>query len=125
VTVGTLNITANVQGAPTGARSLNLVTPLNSAIDQTSMITLTTGANTITVPSNLLVSCAVILPPNSYNPTPNPASTAVLTLKGVSGDTGIVISSKYATVLEWDIGTAPATFVINASSGCTIEIWYA
>ena len=125
MTVGTLNITANVQGAPTGSRSLNLVTPLNSAVDQTSMIALSIGANTITVPSNTLVSCAVILPPNSYNPTPNPASTAVLTLKGVAGDTGVVISSKYATVLEWDIGTAPASFVINSTTTATIEIWWA
>ena len=125
MTVGTLTISAAVQGSPTGSRSINLTTPLNTAVDQTSVIALVSGANTITVPSQLTVTAALITGPNAVVPVPNPLSTAVLTLKGVAGDTGIVISAKYPTLLEWDAGTAPATFVINASVVSTIEIWWA
>lgn len=125
MSVGTFTIAAALQGAPSGSRSLNLITPLNAAIDQTSVVTLSIGANTITVPSQTSTSLAVIIPPNTSFQTPNPQYAGTLTLKGVAGDAGIVISSKYSTVLEWDIGAAPASFVINASTGGTIEIWWA
>lgn len=121
MTVGNLTIQANVQGAPTGSRSINTTIPLNSAVDQTQVIALASGANTITVPTGATV--CIIFGPNSTNPTPNPLSTAVLTLKGVAGDTGVVLSAKYPTQLAWD--SAPSSFVINASSTCTIEAWFA
>ena len=70
MTVGNLTIQANVQGAPTGSRSINSVIPLNSAVDATQVITLSIGANTITVPTGA-TEC-IIYGPNSVNPTPNP-----------------------------------------------------
>jgi hypothetical protein len=125
MTVGTFTIQAALQGSPTGSRSFNATTPLNAAVDQTSVVSLGSGANTITVPSSTTVSLAIIVPPNATYPTPNPLYAGVLTLKGVAGDTGVVISSRYPTVLEWDVGAAPSSFVINASVVGTIEIWWA
>ena len=121
MTVGNLTIQANVQGAPTGSRSINSVIPLNSAVDATQVITLSIGANTITVPTGA-TEC-IIYGPNSVNPTPNPVNAAVLTLEGVAGDTGVVLSGKYPTVLSWD--TAPASFVINSTATGTLEAWFA
>jgi hypothetical protein len=122
MTVGNLTIQGNVQGAPTGARSLGpLITPLNTAVDQTLVVTLSVGANTITVPTGATV--AAIVGPNAAYPTPNPTFSGTITLKGVSGDTGIAISNKYATVLQFD--SAPASFVLTASVTTTVEVWFA
>ncbi|HYE77355.1 MAG TPA: hypothetical protein VEI97_05150 [bacterium] len=77
--------------------------------------TLSSGANTITVPS--LAGGVVFIPPTDN-------ASVTLTLKGVSGDTGISISGKAWTVLTFP-ATPPASFVINASgslSGCYL-IW--
>ena len=125
MTVGTFTISAALQGSPAGARSLNLITPLNAAVDTVSTVALSSGANTITVPSQTTASLAVIIPPNAASPTPNPLYAGTLLLKSVAGDTGVVISSKFPTVLQWDVGAAPASFVLNASVVGTIEIWWA
>ena len=69
---------------------------------------LTTGNNTITVPSatGITVKGATIIPPAD--------NTQALTLKGVAGDTGIVISNTDPTSIGFQ--TAPASFVLNAGA---------
>jgi hypothetical protein len=74
---------------------------------------LSTGANTITVPSG---SKGVVIKP----PTGN---TQALTLKGVSGDTGILIAKVDPTSLGLDTGVA--NFVLNAAGTVTgvVFVW--
>lgn len=120
MTTGVVTIAGNTSGSPLGSRT---ITPLpiiaTAAVDQTQVVALSSGNNTITVPTG--ATCVVIVGPNGTSPQPNPASATVLTLKGVAGDTGVVMSAKWPTVLSWD--TAPASFVINATVLCNVEIW--
>lgn len=71
--------------------------------------TLSAGANTITVPVGFTVKGATIIPPA--------ANAQALTLKGIAGDTGIVISNTDPTSIGFQ--TAPANFVINAGGTVT------
>ena len=69
---------------------------------------LSTGNNTITVPSatGITVKGATIIPPSG--------NTASLILKGVSGDTGITLSNTDPTSIAFE--TAPANFVLVAGA---------
>jgi hypothetical protein len=118
---GVVTLQGNISGGPTGTRSLTLTIPLASAVDATQVVTLSSGANTIAPPSGATV--LVITGPNATNPTPNPLSSAVLTVKGVSGDTGVAVSSKYPTMLTFD--STPASLVINSSGTAAVELWWA
>jgi len=66
------------------------------------------GNNTISVPTvtGFTVKAATIIPPSD--------NTSALTLKGIGGDTGILISKTDPTSLGFD--AAPASFVINSAS---------
>jgi hypothetical protein len=80
-----------------------------ASFGQTQVVALTTGANTITVPVAAgFVATAVRI-------IPDPANTSVLTLKGVSGDTGVKIHMTDFTDLALDPGQA--TFVLNIVLG--------
>jgi pyruvate/oxaloacetate carboxyltransferase len=70
---------------------------------------LTTGANTVTVPSGS-IAVTIIKPA---------ANTVALTLKGVAGDTGIALN-----LLDPDsISLASvSTFVLNAASAVTVRL---
>lgn len=118
---GTVTLNGNVSGGPAGTRSFGPNTvPLNTAVDQTLVTALASGANTVTVPTGSTV--CIIVGPNATSP--NPLWAGVLTVKGVAGDTGVVVSAKFPTMLSWD--TAPASFVLNASiTGATVEFWFA
>ena len=122
---GNVTIQGNQSGGPAGSLTFGpLTATTTAAVGSLQVVALTTGANTITIPSG--TTTCIITPPNAVNPTPNPTYGGTLTLKGVSGDTGIAIGNKYPQVLEWDAtgGTpSPATIVINASTGCTVEVW--
>ena len=122
---GNLTIQANVSGGPDGGRTFGPITvTYTAAVNETLPVALSSGANTINVPAG--ATTAVILPPNFTTPgvpTPNPSYGGTLTFKGVSGDTGVVMSNKWPWVLDWD--TAPASFVINASTSTTVTVWFA
>lgn len=73
-----------------------------------SILSLTTGANTITLPTGGSTPIgAVIIPP--------PGNAQALTLKGVAGDTGIALHKTNPTIVTFD-NPAPANFVINAAA---------
>jgi hypothetical protein len=101
-----------------------LTIPLTAATDATNVVAVGTNT-TVSVPSNTTTTVCVITGPNGVSPVPNPNYAGTITLKGVAGDTGVPISGKYPTVLEWDVGTAPASFVLNASVATTVELWFA
>jgi hypothetical protein len=77
----------------------------SSGNSDTLATTLASGANTISVPS-WAVACIII---------PNAANAIALTLKGVTGDTGIVIDPTGPTLLNF-AASPPASFVITAAS---------
>lgn len=68
--------------------------------------TLASGNNTITPPGGGTTPIGVTIIPPSDN-------EATLTLKGINGDTGIVLHSTDPTSLS--LGSTTATFVIHAS----------
>lgn len=118
---GNVIVSGNVTGNPGGARSFGPQTiTAPAAVEQDQTIALSSGNNTITVPAG--ATCVIVYGPNAVSPTPNPAYGGVLTLKGVAGDTGTVISAKWPCLLAWD--TPPASFVINATVACNVTCWY-
>lgn len=77
---------------------------------QSVLVTLASGANTITAPTGgSTVQGVTIIPPAD--------NTVVLTLKGVSGDTGIPLHLTDPTSIA--LPSTVTTFVINAASACT------
>lgn len=86
---------------------------------QVTQVVLQSGANTITVPSTPATSGCVITLPST--------NTALTTLKGVSGDTGVAIGKTGSIVLSWDSANPPSTFVLTSAStqtGLVTEITF-
>jgi hypothetical protein len=78
---------------------------------QIQQVTLSSGNNTITVPSGA-VAVTIIFPEDN---------TVAVTLKGVNGDTGIALSLTDPT----SIGLASvSTFVLSAASTVTVRLIY-
>lgn len=106
---GALTITGTQTGSPEGGtRNIGpfTITPGTSGV--VTEVNLVSGANTITVPTN--AAGCIIQPPS--------ANTIALTLKGVTGDTGIALSLTGPTLMTFP-ATPPASFVITAASGTT------
>lgn len=73
-----------------------------------SVYTLAAGANTITLPTDdTTVTGATIVPPSD--------NTQTLTLKGVTGDTGVSISPTDPTSIAFST-VPPASFVLTAGA---------
>jgi hypothetical protein len=71
-------------------------------------LVLQSGANTITVPATPApTGCIIQLPVGN---------TAVTTLKGVTGDTGIAIGKTGWAVIPFDPAAVPASFVLTSAS---------
>ena len=117
---GNLNIAATIQGDAAGSWAFTSSYPVPTTVQGETIVTLTNGSTTVTVPS--AASVAVIVPPNSAYPQPNPNWSGTLTLKGVSGDTGVPISTKYPTPISWDTATTPASFVLTATAAGTCYV---
>lgn len=100
---GVLTLSGTQTGLPFGTIPYSFTINFSSISSET-LVNLQSGANTITVPTG----CAgcFIVPPTG--------NAVVLTLKGVTGDTGIPIAVNGVTPLAF--GTAPASFVITAAS---------
>jgi hypothetical protein len=77
---------------------------------QIDIVTLASGANTITPPSGGTTPVAVTIIPPAGN-------TQTITLKGITGDTGIALSKTDPTTIG--LGSSSATFVLTA--GADIE----
>lgn len=99
-------ITIAFTGDILGTNTLNAAASASSP-GSITIHTLAPGANTITVPTGgSTVKGATIIPPSG--------NTNAITLKGVSGDTGVEISKTDPTSIGFE--TAPANFVLNAAS---------
>ncbi len=101
-------IKGTILDTPTGTKTLAATLSSVAANGQVQQIVLQSGANTITVPTTPPPSgCMITLPATN---------TAVTTLKGVSGDTGIAIGKTTTTLLNWDSTAVPASFVLSSAS---------
>lgn len=110
----TRTITIVYTGDVSGTETISAATNTNSPASVT-LHALSSGANTITVPTGGTVPTAcVIVPPSG--------STVALTLKGISGDTGILIHKTDPTTIALD--SSVTTFVINAASSVNIRIFW-
>lgn len=95
---GDINATNSLPASPNGASPGSI-----------TIHSLAVGANTITLPTGgSTVLGATIIPPAG--------NTATLTLKGIAGDTGIVIHKTDPTVITFDAAAIPANFVLNSSA---------
>lgn len=79
----------------------------NGAISNLDLIS---GANTITLPAGT-VRGATIVPPSG--------NTEVITLKGVTGDTGIPLHVTDPTSISFDASTPPVSFVLTVGGNIT------
>jgi len=88
-----------IQSAVVNALSLGIV----------ELVTLASGANTLTAPvvSGLVVTGLTIIPPAG--------NTALITLKGVTGDTGVKLHPTDPTSIGLD--STFTSLVLNAASG--------
>jgi hypothetical protein len=83
-------------------------------------ITLATGNNTITIPTGA-IAMLLELPPTATTPP-------VLTVKGIAGDTGVVItptSNPAGVPLLLPLGTSPVLVINNAGSAYTANFTFA
>jgi len=120
---GVVTLSGNVTGGLDGARSFGPITITTAAgIPETLPVTLAIGANTVSIPTG--ATLVMFVPPNGANPIANPAFGGTLTLKGVTGDTGVVISNKNPTLVPFDSLNSSASFVINSTAVGSAEVWF-
>lgn len=103
----TVSLSVNTSGLLPGGGGASLSTLLSAPIGEVLVQTLVLGNNSIAVPSG--ATYVLIQPPS--------ANTVALTLKGVSGDTGIVIHPSNWFLLS--LASSVTSFVINAASATT------
>lgn len=105
----TRTITIVYTGDVTGTETISAASSAASP-GQIEIKTLSSGANTITVPTGgATVVCCVIVPPTG--------NTTSITLKGVSGDTGIRIHNTDPTSVAID--SSVTTFVLTTGGTIT------
>jgi len=96
-------------GDVTATETINAANNANSP-GEIEIRTLALGANTITVPTSGTVPTAVTLIPPVGN-------VNLITLKGVTGDTGVGLHLTDPTTIA--LGAAVTTFVLNAAATVT------
>lgn len=108
----TLRITGQVAGNPSGAKDIDIT--LSTSGGLCDAVNLGSGATTVTVPSGHTRGLLVL----------SSSNTATLTLKGVTGDTGIPQALTGPILLSFSTSTG-TTFVASASAsiGNVEVIW--
>jgi hypothetical protein len=105
---GAVTISGNITGLPQGSVTIGplTLTPADENLYEELTILFASGANTIAVPP-WSEFCLI---------QPGTGSVIALTLKGVTGDTGIPIGLSKPTLLSFVDDATPASFVITAAS---------
>lgn len=108
-TTASRDVTITYTGSVTGTESLSAADNAASP-GQIEVKTLSSGANTITVPTGgaTVVACTIV---------PPTGNTTSITLKGITGDTGIRIHNTDPTSLAID--SSVTTFVLTAGGTIT------
>jgi len=108
-----VSITGSVAGGPSGTKTLaTIVTSNPTSTDAVSVTSFSTGFTSVTIPTNAIG--VVIVPPAGNAQT--------LTLKGITGDTGITIHPVNPTLVNFATGTT--TFGITVGGTVVLELWY-
>ena len=100
----TITFTGDVLGTQYISAASNTDSP-----GEMRLITLASGDNTITLPTNVVVRAITVTPPS--------ANTTAITLKGVAGDTGTRVHNTDPFTLSFN--STVTTFVINAGAEIT------
>ncbi len=101
----TITFTGDVTGVQTVAAAVNAASP-----GQMDILSLTTGANTITAPTGgATPKCLTVIPPAG--------NTQALTLKGITGDTGVPLHLTDPSSIS--LAGAFVSLVINAAGPVT------
>ena len=109
-----VTLNGTITSTPTGNRAIGPLTATSAAANGSiQQIALASGANTITVPASPAPTGVVIQLPSN--------NTAVTTLKGVTGDTGIALGKTGWFVLCFDPTAVPASFVLTSASAQTAK----
>ena len=103
----TTTVTVRFTGDITAAPLVSAVASNTNSPGQSSVVTLASGANTITPPSGGTAPSGVTIVPPSGN-------TNAITLKGVTGDTGISLHLTNPTHIG--LGSTTATFVLTVAT---------
>ncbi len=104
-----VTLSGQITGTPVGNQVIGPLTAVSAAAcGQVQELVLQSGANTITVPATPAPNGVIIVLPS--------ANTAVTTLKGLTGDTGIAIGKTGWAVLPFDPLAVPASFVLSSAS---------
>lgn len=101
---GAITISGSVTGLSTGTKTLVGAITSVAAVGQIVDVVLASGDNTIAVPAG---TTAVLIEPPSGN-------VVALKLKGVGGDTGVLLHKVYPTLLALD--PSQTTLIVNAAS---------
>lgn len=102
VRVTTISLSGDVSATINANAASNAASP-----GKVDIVTLASGANTITPPSGGTTPVAVTI-------TPPAANTNTITLKGVTGDTGVVLHKTDPTTVA--LNSPTDTFVLTASA---------
>ena len=109
-TTSTRSITIGLSGDVVASESFAAAANAASPGGLAPPITLASGANTITVPTGGTTPTAVTIIPPAGN-------TNLITLKGVTGDTGVALHKTDPTCVALD--PSQATFVLTAGAQIT------
>lgn len=120
-----VTISGTVSGLSTGSKTIGPIivpvpgSPTDATSGQITTLQLASGDNTILIPSTSTQVAIIVF---------SSQSATTKKLKGVGGDTGIVLDSNGANLLTFvGGGSSPASFVINSSAadtGFTTEITF-
>jgi hypothetical protein len=105
-----IRIEGQITSLPSGSVKVGPIDLTSAdASGQTQWVVLQSGANTITTPASPTPrGCVITLPATN---------TALTTLKGVTGDTGVPIGKTGTTVLDWTAAAnAPTSFCLTSSA---------
>lgn len=113
-------ISGLITGTPSGSHTIGPINQTSAAASgQVTQVVLQSGANTIAIPTVPAPSgCVIVLPPTN---------TSIVTLKGVTGDTGIALGKVTSHLLAWDPTAVPASFCLTSAAtqtGLVTEITF-
>lgn len=107
----TVTVLATITGGNAGIVNDQFSWANTSANEQVTSQTLSSGANTVNVPTLPVQAIGVIIIPPASN-------TQTITLKGVTGDTGVPISPGSPTTIPF-ASSPPASFCLTAGNTIT------
>lgn len=108
---GRLTFSGEIENFPSGSRTFESTIELTNSVDQSSSVLLTSGYNQISVPTG--ASGCIIQPP--FN------NVVPITLKGATGDTGILLHPTNPHIQSLGVGALVLGITAASSLSGTTE----